>query len=99
MRVLIADDESVARRGVRRLLSAIPDVEVVGEAASGPDVVRMVQEGAVDLVLLDINMPGMTGLEVVSAIGPHRMPFVIFVTAYDRHAVRAFELHALDYLV
>ncbi len=99
MRVLIADDESVARRGVRRLLAAVPDVEGVGEAASGPDVVRMVQAAPVDLVLLDINMPGMTGLEVVSAIGPGRMPFVIFVTAYDSHAVRAFELHALDYLV
>ena len=99
MRVLIADDETVARRGVRRLLADLPGIEVAGEAASGPEVLDMVRSGGIDLLLLDINMPGMTGLEVVSAIGAAAMPAVVFITAYDRHAVRAFELHALDYLV
>jgi two-component system, LytTR family, response regulator len=99
MRVLIADDERVARDGLRQLLSGFPDVDVVAEAASGTDTVRLLESTDVDLVLLDINMPGMTGLEVVASVGVDIMPMVVFVTAYEQHAVNAFDLHALDYLV
>ena len=99
MRVLIVDDEPIARRGLRRLLGAEPDVEIVGEAGSGTAAVPAIEELNPDLVLLDIQMPEMGGLEVVATVGPANMPAVVFVTAYDKYAVEAFDLNAADYVL
>ncbi|HEX8618554.1 MAG TPA: LytTR family DNA-binding domain-containing protein [Thermoanaerobaculia bacterium] len=99
MRVLIVDDEPIARRGLRRLLENAPDVEVVGEAASGPAAVDAIRTLRPDLVFLDIQMPGMDGLEVVATITPAKMPAVVFVTAYDKYALDAFDLNAADYVL
>jgi two-component system LytT family response regulator len=99
IRVLIADDEAPARRKLVSLLAAHPDVEVVGEAADGPEAVARILELDPDLVLLDIQMPRLDGFGVVDEVGVDAMPTVVFVTAYDEHALRAFEAHALDYLL
>jgi two-component system LytT family response regulator len=99
MRVLIADDEPVARKGLRALLAGEPDVVLVGEAASGDETQALLQSAAPDVLILDIQMPQKTGLDVIAAVDPKVLPLVIFVTAHDQHAIRAFELHALDYLV
>lgn len=99
MRVLIADDEPVARKGLRALLAAEPDVTIVGEAATGEETESLLRSTEADVVILDIQMPQKSGLDVVSGIDPASLPLVIFVTAHDEHAIRAFELHALDYLV
>lgn len=96
---LIVDDEPLARRGVRQLLDAHPQFEVVGECRNGRDAVRAVRALKPGLVFLDIQMPGMNGFDVVREIGPDEMPAVVFVTAFDEFAARAFETHALDYLV
>jgi two-component system LytT family response regulator len=97
--VLIIDDEPIARRGVRLQLKGDPEVEIVGECANGPEAVAAIQKLAPDLVFLDVQMPEMDGFEVIEAIGVERMPRVIFVTAYDQYTLRAFEVHALDYLL
>jgi two-component system LytT family response regulator len=99
MRVLIVDDEPIARRGLRRLLEHAPDVEVVGEAASGTSAVDAIRTLQPDLVFLDIQMPEMDGLEVVATITPAKMPAVVFVTAYDKYALDAFDLNAVDYVL
>lgn len=99
MRVLIVDDEPIALRGMRRLLGAEPDVEIVGEAGSGKAAVAAIADLQPDLVLLDIQMPVMDGLEVVATVGPANMPAVVFVTAYDKYAVDAFDLNAADYVL
>jgi two-component system LytT family response regulator len=99
MRVVIADDEAVARKGLRALLAAEPDVTIVGEATSGEETESLVASTTPDVLILDIQMPLKTGLDVVADIEPEHLPLVIFVTAHDEHAIRAFELHALDYLV
>ncbi len=99
LRVLIADDEAPARRRLRRLLDVLSDVEVVGEACSGEEAVSAIAALTPDLVLLDVQMPVLDGFEVVAAIGADAMPPVVFVTAYDAHALRAFEVRALDYLL
>ena len=99
MRVLIADDEPVARKGLRSLLASEPDVSIVGEATTGEETEALVRSTDADVLILDIQMPQKTGLDVVAGINPAELPLVIFVTAHDEHAVRAFELHALDYLV
>ena len=99
LRVLVADDEPPARQRVLDLLAREGGVEVVGEAGSGVEAARQVRALRPDLVFLDVQMPGMTGLEVLREIGPEDMPAVVFVTAYDRHAVEAFELAAVDYLL
>lgn len=96
---LIVDDEELARRGLRARLERIPRVEIMGEATSGREAVDMIRSASPDLVFLDIQMPGLDGFDVVEAIGADAMPSVIFVTAYDEHALRAFEVHALDYLL
>lgn len=99
IRVLIVDDEPVSRRRIRRFLAAEPDAEVIGEGSSGYEAVRLIRAHDPELVFLDIQMPKRDGFDVIAEIGPERMPLVIFVTAYDEHAVRAFEVHALDYVL
>jgi two-component system LytT family response regulator len=96
---LIVDDEPLARRGIRQLLEAHPQFEVVAECRNGRDAVRAVHTLKPGIVFLDIQMPGMTGFDVVREVGPAQMPTVVFVTAFDAYAARAFETHALDYLV
>ncbi len=99
IRVLIADDEPLARKGVRMRLDAEADFEIVGECSNGRKAVEAIERLAPDLVFLDIEMPRLGGFSVIETIGANRMPAVIFVTAYDEHALRAFEVHALDYLL
>jgi two-component system LytT family response regulator len=99
MRIAIIDDEPLARRGIRQLLAMHDDVEIVGEARNGLDAVRLLGTVAVDLAFLDVQMPELDGISVLRRLDPERIPAVIFVTAYDTFAVRAFELHAVDYLV
>lgn len=99
IRVLIVDDEPLARSGLKKLCERDPEIEIVGECASGRAAVAAIEQVEPDLLLLDIQMPEMDGFEVLRAVGPERMPQVIFVTAYDRFALRAFEVHALDYLL
>jgi two-component system LytT family response regulator len=98
-RVLIADDEPLARRRLERLLADERDVELVASCGDGVDALAALRARAVDVALLDVEMPELGGVDVVAAFGPERMPPTIFVTAYDAYAVRAFELHALDYVV
>ncbi len=98
IRILVADDEEPARERVRQLLGALSGVEVVGEAANGEQAIRLIRELKPDLVLLDIQMPGMNGLEVAACL-PRPRPKIIFCTAFDQYAVDAFELHAVDYLL
>ena len=99
LRVLIVDDEPPARRRMRALLKARDDVVVCGEAAHGGEAIDLLGKGQVDIVLLDIQLPVASGVEVIEAVGVERMPLVIFVTAYDEFAIRAFELNAVDYLL
>lgn len=99
MRVLLVDDEAPARRKLKRLLDEEPDVEIVGEAADGPGAVHLIRELRPDVVFLDIRMPESDGFEVVETIGASEMPLVVFVTAFDEHALRAFEVRALDYVL
>jgi len=93
------DDERLARRMLRTLLEAEPEVEVVGEAGRAHDAVRLLQEQRPDVVFLDIQMPGMDGFELLSRAGPENVGQVIFVTAHDRFAAKAFEVDAIDYIL
>lgn len=99
IRVLIVDDEPLARQRVRLLLDEEPDVEVVGEAGDGVEAVERIASVRPDLLFLDVQMPDMDGFEVLRRIPPTLLPVVIFTTAYDRHALHAFEANALDYLL
>lgn len=99
VRVVLADDEPPARTRIAQLLGEMENIRIVAECAHGRAAVESVCRLAPDLVFLDIQMPILDGFEVVSAVGPARMPPVIFVTAYDRYAMRAFEVHAVDYLL
>jgi two-component system LytT family response regulator len=99
IRALLADDEAPARRKLRELLSRAPDFAIVGEAADGVETVAAIRAAAPDVVFLDIQMPNLDGFGVIAQIGVLEMPLVVFVTAYDEHALRAFEVHALDYLL
>lgn len=98
MKILIADDEQLARARLKRLLSAMKGVEIVGEATNGAEVLELVRAGGIDVVLLDIQMPKLTGVEAVAA-WPAGGPFVIFCTAHAEHAVEAFERGVVDYLL
>ena len=99
LRTLIVDDEPLAREGVRMLLEHDPDIAAVLECADGKAAVNAILETKPDLVFLDVQMPEMCGFDVLKAVGSARMPNTIFVTAYDKYALRAFEVHALDYLL
>jgi two-component system LytT family response regulator len=99
IRAVIADDEPLARRGIRQLLGPHHDIAVVAEARNGREAVRALRRLKPDLLFLDVQMPELDGFGVLHQIGANRMPAVIFVTAYDEFAVRAFDAHALDYLV
>ncbi|MBM3310498.1 MAG: response regulator [Candidatus Aminicenantes bacterium] len=99
IRVFIVDDETLARQKIRDQLLEEGDIEVVGEAGDGPEAVKKIQKAKPDLVFLDIRMPGLDGFEVLEALDLDPFPAVIFATAYDQYALRAFEQHALDYLL
>ncbi|MDD4856770.1 MAG: LytTR family DNA-binding domain-containing protein [Candidatus Krumholzibacteria bacterium] len=100
LRVLIVDDESPARRDLKRLCSKIEGVEIVGEGSEGLEAVKLIKKLEPDVVLLDIQMPGLDGFQVVSRIsGLERAPAIVFVTAYDSYAIKAFEVHAVDYVL
>jgi two-component system LytT family response regulator len=98
-RVLIADDEPAARRGVRQLLAAFPDFAVVGESRNGAEVLAALDVLAPDVLFLDVQMPEVGGFDVIRRCTPARMPAVVFLTAYDQFAIRAFDAEAHDYLV
>jgi two-component system LytT family response regulator len=97
--VLIVDDEPLAREGLRMLLADDPDIASVREARNGHDAVECIRDGRPDLVFLDVQMPEMDGFSVVHEIGPEQMPALVFVTAHDQYAIRAFEINAIDYLL
>jgi two-component system LytT family response regulator len=99
LRVVVADDEPIGRQRLVRLLQGEPDTEIVAACADGEEAVEAIREHAPDLVLLDIQMPHLDGFEVVAALGEAHPPAVIFVTAHDHYALRAFEVHAFDYLL
>lgn len=99
MRVAIVDDEPLAREGVALSLGTEPDIEIVASCADGTEAVKAIRELAPDLVFLDVHMPGLSGFEVIEEIGVDRMPAVIFLTAYEQHALDAFRVNAVDYLL
>jgi two-component system, LytTR family, response regulator len=99
LRALIVDDEPLARDGMRLMLRAMPDVDIVGEAGDGIAAVRAIATLRPDVVLLDIQMPGMSGFDVLAQTAAEYLPLIVFVTAYDEHALKAFDVHAFDYLL
>jgi two-component system LytT family response regulator len=99
LRTVVVDDEAPARNRLRKFLSQSPEVEVVAECASGPEAIECIQREHPDLVFLDVQMPEVSGLDVARALPPEKQPIIIFVTAHDRHAVEAFEVRAMDYLL
>jgi len=98
-RTLIVDDEELARERLRQLLADQPEIELVGECADGREAVAAIKEKSPDLVFLDIQMPELDGFAVLEAVNVEPMPVIVFVTAYDKFALRAFEVHAVDYLL
>ncbi|HEX8431048.1 MAG TPA: response regulator, partial [Longimicrobium sp.] len=98
-RILIADDEELARERLRALLAGEPEFAVVAEARDGEEAARMIADAEPDVVLLDVDMPELDGFGVVERVGAERMPATVFVTAYDEYAIRAFEANAVDYLL
>jgi len=99
LKTLIVDDESLARRGLAHRLRNIEDIKIVGEANNGREALKLIREMNPDLVFLDIQMPGISGFEVVQQLDVETMPVILFLTAYDEYAVRAFEVNALDYIL
>ena len=96
---MVADDEAVARRRIRRLLEQERDVVIIGECSNGSEAVDAIRQHAPDLVFLDVQMPELDGFEVIAQLTERQLPCVIFVTAFDRYAMRAFDVHAIDYLL
>lgn len=99
IKALIVDDEPIARDRVRRMLREESDVEIVGECGNGKEAVTFINQNKPDLVFLDIQIPEVTGFEVLQTINPAKAPAIIFVTAYDQYAIQAFDVHAIDYLL
>jgi two-component system, LytTR family, response regulator len=99
IRLLVADDEPLARARVRELVADDPEIEIVGECGNGLDAVAAIERLDPDLVLLDIHMPELDGFEVVDAVGVDRMPVVVFITAHEQYARRAFDVRAVDYVL
>lgn len=99
IRALIVDDEPLARERLRELLDDVPSVTVVGEAEDGHEAAAAINEQAPDLVFLDVQMPGLSGIDVIEEVGQEHMPVTVFVTAYDEYAIKAFDLAAVDYLL
>ena len=99
IRTLIVDDEPLGRSGISARLKGEPDIEIVGECANGRSAIESIRALSPDLLFLDVQMPGLNGFEVLAEIGVESLPVVIFVTAYDDYALRAFDVHALDYLL
>jgi two-component system LytT family response regulator len=99
IKTLIVDDEPLARERIRTLLAKEPDIELTGECANGDEALAAMKKRPVDLLFLDVQMPEMDGFEMLSRLAKEALPAVIFVTAYDQHALKAFEVHALDYLL
>jgi len=99
LRTMIADDEPLARERLKILLAPDPDIDIVAVCRNGSEVVKSLKAAKTDLLFLDIQMPGKDGFEIIEEIGPVNMPITVFVTAHNEHAVTAFEVHALDYLV
>jgi two-component system LytT family response regulator len=99
IRALIADDEPLARKFIRRILKQDHEVEIVGECSNGKETVAMIQKQRPEVVFLDIQMPEMDGFKVLETLGLEHLPEIVFTTAYESYAIRAFELHAVDYLL
>lgn len=99
IKALVVDDEPIARLAIVRLLNADADVDIVGECGDGVSALKAIRKFSPDLIFLDIQMPAMSGIDVAAQIGHERLPATVFVTAYERYAVRAFEANAVDYLV
>ena len=99
LRVIIVDDEELAREGIRTRLKRSPDIEIIAECGNAREAGEAIRRHKPNIVFLDVQMPGKTGLDLIEQIGPEAFPYVIFVTAHDRYAIQAFEVHALDYLL
>src|SRR6266542_5400186 len=99
IRTLIVDDEPLARRNLRLLLEKDPQIEIIGECRNGREAVTALKSSSPELVFLDIQMPEMDGFDVLAEVGPKQIQAIIFVTAFDQYALKAFEVHALDYLL
>ena len=99
LRVVIVDDEPLVRSGLRSLLEQEPDVTIVAEARNGIEALEAIRASTPDVVFLDVQMPGMDGLEVLAQLVPEARPSIVFVTAFDAYAIRAFDVHAVDYLL
>lgn len=99
IKTIIVDDEPEARQGIGQLLEIDPTIEILGLCKNGIEAIDMINDHKVDLMFLDIQMPQIDGFEVVRSIPKERLPYIVFVTAYDQHALRAFEVHAIDYIL
>ncbi len=99
IKAVVADDEPLARERLKRLLSADPELEMIQECRNGAEVLQTLLSCDVDLLMLDIHMPGLNGFDVVREMGRRKLPMIVFVTAHDRYAIQAFEIHAVDYLL
>src|ERR1044072_2579006 len=99
LRTLLVDDETLSRRGLELRLRVANDIEIVGQCSNGREALQSIRELKPDLVFLDIQMPGLSGFDVLAELQPHELPMIVFVTAYDRFAVQAFEARAIDYVL
>src|SRR3954468_12844341 len=99
LRTLLVDDETLSRRGLELRLRVANDIEIVGQCTNGREALESIRELKPDLVFLDIQMPGLSGFDVLAELQPHELPMIVFVTAYDRFAVQAFEARAIDYVL
>jgi two-component system LytT family response regulator len=99
LRTLLVDDESLSRRGLELRLRVANDIEIIGQCSNGREALEVIRDLKPDLVFLDIQMPGLSGFDVLAQLQPHELPMIVFVTAYDRFAVQAFEARAIDYVL